>query len=152
MVANQTFSNNFWAWFQASLLAILQLQLAKSINAIKIAVIIPTQINVTLRVANEITAMIVKQRMAIALKTIPTIKATFCRVMEPKRSTESIIKSMAKMISAGIHRCTFIHMDTMLSSQKVWKKNLKIKHFSILLIAYNWVVQSCTGQDNRSDE
>ena len=80
---------------------------------------IPTQINVTLRVANEITAMIVKQRMAIALKTIPTIKATFCRVMEPRRSTESIIKSMAKMISAGIHRCTFIHMDTMLSSQKV---------------------------------
>ena len=79
---------------------------------------IPTQINVTLRVANEITAMIVKQRMAIALKTIPTIKAIFCRVMEPRRSTESMIKSMAKMTSAGMHMFTFIHMDTMTFSSQ----------------------------------
>ena len=46
---------------------------------------------------NTVMTMII--RMASASNTIPTIKATMFCFMEPKSSTESMIKSMAKEIA-----------------------------------------------------
>ena len=68
-----------------------------NLNAIRTAVkIAPIML---FQIEKKIPSMI-KPSMAIAPKTIPTIKATLFRLIEAKRSTESMIKSMTKMIAA----------------------------------------------------
>ena len=104
-----------------------------NLNAIKIAVKIA---GIVLSSREKKIPMTIKPSMAIAPKTMPTIKATLWRLMEPKRSTESMIKSMAKMIAAA-----------MKSAQKIaprswqgwkWKAPLNImkRYFDILLSNY----------------
>ena len=104
-----------------------------NLSATKIAVKIA---GIVLSSREKKIPMTIKPSMAIAPKTIPTIKATLWRLMEPKRSTESMIKSMAKMIAAA-----------MKSAQKIaprswqgwkWKAPLNImkRYYNTLLSNY----------------
>ena len=68
-----------------------------NLNAIRTAVKIPPIM--LFQIEKKMPSMI-KPSKAIAPKTIPTVKAVLFRLMEPKRSTESMVKIMAKMIAA----------------------------------------------------